>query len=133
MKFRCTFCFACGFPIFLLIILSALFTFFDFGVNFLCFLVCVLNLVNQGFWALGILLFDLLVLSGLEFGCVPLPEKSRYCPEIAFELSQALASLAVSWATLPSWFKVSDVITGLSHVSLSVLVSLISTTGETFL
>ena len=73
-KFRCTFCFVCGFPIFLLIILWALFTFFDFGVDFLCFLVCILMLVIQCFWALEVLFFDLLVLSDLEFGCVLLPE-----------------------------------------------------------
>ena len=54
-----------------------------------------------------------------------MPGKSRYCPEVVFEFSQGLASLA----TLPSRF----VITGLSHVLLSILVSLFSTTGETIL
>ena len=95
VKFRYTFCFVCSFPVFLLIILWALFTFFDFSVDFLCFLVCVLNLVNQGFWVLEVLFFDLLALSDLEFGCVLLPEKSRYCPEVVFEFSWALASLAI--------------------------------------
>ena len=67
--------------------LWALFTFFDLGVDLLCFLVCVPNLVNQGFWALEVHFLDVLVLSDLEFGCVLLPEKSRYCPEVVFEFS----------------------------------------------
>ena len=108
VKFNCIFCFVCSFPIFLLIILWALFTFFDFGVDFLCFLVYVLNLVNQGFWVLEVLFCDLLALSDFEFGCVLLPEKSRYCSEVVFEFRWALSALAI----LPSWL----VITGLSCV-----------------
>ena len=52
-------------------------------------------LVNQGFWVLKVLFFDLLVLSDLEFGCVLLPEISRYCPEVTCEFRWALASLAI--------------------------------------
>ena len=105
------------------------FTLFDFGLDFLCFLVCIPNLVKWGFWALEVFLFHLLVLSDLEFVCVLLLEKSRYCPEVMSEYNWGLASLA----TLPSRFMVSVVITGLSHVLYSVLVSLFANIGENVL
>ena len=65
VKFQCTFSFVCSFPIFVLSVLWVLFNFFEICLEFLCFLLCVPNLENQGFWALDVFLFDLLVLSHL--------------------------------------------------------------------